>query len=126
MRIGLMSVIKVGAFVAAGPGFAQNPHEVEEGQKIFKRVCFTCHTADAGKNKIGPSLFGVVGRKAGSVPGFASSNAMKESGVTWDDQALDKYLTEPKTFIPGNRMPYAEVKKEDERKDVIAYLDSLR
>ncbi len=125
MRIGLTSLIAMTALVAAGGAVAQDAHEVEEGQKIFKRVCFTCHTTDAGKNKIGPSLRGVVGRKAGTAPGFAYSSAMKDANVTWDDQALDKYLADPKKFIPGNKMPYAGVKKEDERKDVIAYLETL-
>lgn len=125
MRIGLISVLAMTALVAAGSALAKEGHEAEEGQKIFKRVCFTCHTSDAGKNKIGPSLHGVIGRKAGSVQGFAYSSAMKDANVTWDDQTLDKYLSDPKKFIPGNKMAYAGIKKEDERKEVIAYLKSL-
>ncbi|MBS0524516.1 MAG: cytochrome c family protein [Proteobacteria bacterium] len=125
MRIGLISVLAMTALVAAGSALAKEDHEAEEGQKIFKRVCFTCHTSDAGKNKIGPSLHGVIGRKAGSVQGFAYSSAMKDANVTWDDQTLDKYLSDPKKFIPGNKMAYAGIKKEDERKEVIAYLKSL-
>jgi cytochrome c len=125
MRIGFISMLAMTTLIAAGSASAKDAHEIEEGQKIFKRVCFTCHTTDAGKNKIGPSLHGVIGRKAGTAPGFAYSTAMKDSNVTWDDQALDKYLADPKKFIPGNKMAYAGVKKEDERKEVIAYLESL-
>lgn len=126
MRKGLISVLATTALVAAGSAFAQEAHEVEEGQKIFKRVCFSCHTSDAGKNKIGPSLHGVFGRKTATVQGFAYSSAMKDANLTWDDQALDKYLADPKKFIPGNKMAYAGVKKENERKEIIAYLKSLQ
>ena len=99
--------------------------EAAEGGKIFRRVCFMCHTAEAGKNKIGPSLFGVVGRKAGSVPGFAYSEAMKSSGIPWDDEKIDQYIADPKKLVPGNKMAFVGVKKPEERKEVIAYLKTL-
>ncbi|MBS0517197.1 MAG: cytochrome c family protein [Proteobacteria bacterium] len=113
------------ALMALGLAHAASAQEAEEGQKLFKRVCFTCHTAEAGKNKIGPSLFGVVGRKAGSEPGFSYSSAMKEADVTWDEATIDKYLTDPRKFVPGNKMAYAGLKKAEERKEVIAYLKTL-
>jgi cytochrome c len=113
------------ALAPATAAWAENDHEVEEGQKIFKRTCFTCHAAEAGKNKVGPSLFGVVGRKAGEVPGFKYSEAMDKAELTWNDEALDKYIANPKEFMPGNRMAYAGVKKADERKELIVYLKSL-
>jgi cytochrome c len=91
------------------------------GEKIFNRVCKACHDV-AGKNKVGPHLDGVVGRQAGSVEGFKYSEAMKSSGVTWDDANLDKYLANPRDFIPKNRMAFAGLKKEDERASVIAFL----
>ncbi len=69
-----------------------------DGAKVFKR-CMACHTLD-GKNKIGPSLKGVVGSEAGKVEGFKYSKAMKESGIVWDEENLDKYLANPRTFIP--------------------------
>jgi cytochrome c len=68
----------------------------EAGETLFKKNCAICHTLEAGKNKIGPSLAGVVGRKAGSVPGFAYSAANKNSGDIWDAQTLDIYLTDPR------------------------------
>lgn len=125
MRLVIGVVAMITSLTAADVSRAQDPHEAEEGAKVFKRVCFICHTADAGKNKIGPSLFGVVGRKAGTVPGFAYSEAMKAAGITWDDEAIDKYIADPKKFMPGNKMAYAGVKKADERKEIIAYLKTL-
>ena len=94
----------------------------DAGEAVFKRYCAVCHTVEAGKNKIGPSLAGIVGRKAGSVPGFSYTDANKNSGVTWDEKNLDTYLTDPKKFVPGTKMLFAGVKSEDDRKALIAYL----
>lgn len=113
------------ALLALGLGHAASAEDVAQGEKLFKQVCFTCHTAEAGKNKIGPSLFGVVGRKAGTVPEFAYSSAMKDSTITWDEESLDKYLTDPRKFVAGNKMAYAGLKKPEQRADVIAYLKTL-
>jgi cytochrome c len=94
----------------------------DAGEAVFKRYCAVCHTVEAGKNKIGPSLAGIVGRKSGSVPGFNYTDANKNSGVTWDEKNLDTYLTDPKKFIPGTKMLFAGVKSDDDRKALIAYL----
>jgi cytochrome c len=75
-----------------------------------------------GKNKIGPTLAGIVDRKAGSVPGFAYSTANKNSGDTWDEQTLDIYLTDPKKFMPGTKMVFAGVKNPTDRKALVEYL----
>ncbi|SKA31957.1 cytochrome c [Enhydrobacter aerosaccus] len=123
LRTGMMLALLVLASTPAA--FAQDKHEAEEGEKLFKRVCFTCHTSEAGKNKIGPSLFGVVGRKAGTEAGFNYSSAMKESNITWNADSIDQYLTDPKKFVPGNKMAYAGVKKAEERKEIISYLSTL-
>ena len=81
-----------------------------------------CHTTEAGKNKVGPTLHGLFGRKAGSVEGFTYSDAMKNAGITWSDAELDKYLTNPKKDIPGNKMAFPGLPKPDDRANVIAYL----
>jgi cytochrome c len=121
-----MARILIAAFVlyavAATATFAADP---AAGEKIFKSQCGICHSAVAGKNMIGPSLFGVVGRKAGSIPGFHYSAANKNSGLTWDDATLDKYLTNPKAMVPGTIMTYAGLKNDAQRADVIAYLNTL-
>ncbi|HUA53974.1 MAG TPA: cytochrome c family protein [Candidatus Sulfotelmatobacter sp.] len=94
----------------------------DEGETIFKRNCFVCHTVEPGKNKIGPSLAGVVGRPAGTAPGFSYSEANKNSHVTWTESTLDTYLTDPRKFIPGTKMVFAGLKKPEERQALIAYL----
>ena len=98
----------------------------EDGQKVFKRTCAVCHTVEQGKNRVGPSLFGVVGRTSGSLPDFKYSKAMQEAGWTWDNTHLDQYLTNPKAAIPGNKMIFAGLKKDEDRSNLIAYLDTIK
>ena len=98
----------------------------EPGEAVFKKSCAICHTLEAGKNKIGPSLAGVVGRKAGSVAGFAYSAANKDSGDIWDEQTLDAYLTAPQKFMPGTKMVFVGLKDPGDRKALIEYLKQHR
>jgi len=101
------------------------PHPVraqDAGESAFKRNCAACHVVEAGQNRLGPSLAGIVGRKAGTVPGFAYSDANKNSGVTWDEATLDTYLQDPKKFMPGTKMVSPGVKDADARAALIAYL----
>jgi cytochrome c len=93
------------------------------GEKVFRK-CAACHTVEEGKNKIGPSLYGVIGRPAGSIEGFKYSDAMMESGIVWDETILNEYLAAPKTVVPKGRMAFAGLKKEEDRADVIAYLQA--
>ena len=91
------------------------------GRQVFQK-CRACHSLDAGKNGIGPSLAGIVGEKAAAVPGFNFSPAMKASGLTWDAATLDAYLADPQKAVPGNKMPFPGLKTERERSAVIALL----
>ena len=115
---------------AGSPGDVQpvrsDPDRAKEGRAAFSQVCSTCHTSEPDKNRIGPSLFGVVGRHAGSASGYDYSDAMKKASVTWSDESLDRYLVDPKNFVPGNKMPYMGVKNDQRRGDIIAYLHTLR
>ncbi len=89
--------------------------------------CSTCHTC--GKDApdgIGPNLFGVHGRKAASMPGFAYSDALKASGLSWDDATLDQWLTKPQAFVPGTRMTFAGLPDAAGRRHVIDYLKTLK
>lgn len=88
------------------------------------RQCQTCHVREIGVNKVGPSLAGVVGRAAGSVPGFTYSAANKGSGITWTEQELYVYLENPKAKIPGTIMAFVGIKDSQKRADLIAYLKS--
>ncbi|KAF3914260.1 hypothetical protein AA313_de0207256 [Arthrobotrys entomopaga] len=92
------------------------------GAKTFKQRCTQCHSIEAGKNGQGPSLHGLFGRHSGSVSGFGYSDANKKAGVTWSEETLDPYLTDPKKYMPGNKMAFAGIKKAKEREDLIAYL----
>lgn len=95
--------------------------DAANGEKIYKR-CQACHVVDKETNRVGPHLVGLFGRQAGSVEGYRYSSAMQESGITWGEETLDKYLADPKGFIPKNKMAFAGLKKESDRQDVIAYL----
>jgi cytochrome c len=108
-----LSIFTVQGAFAAG--------DAEKGKAQFN-ICKICHSLDAGKNLVGPSLHGVIGRTSGTAPGFAYSDAMKAKALVWNDENLDKYLADPKGFIPGNKMLFAGVKKDDARADLIAYL----
>lgn len=92
------------------------------GEKVFA-ACRTCHVFDEGVNRVGPSLHRVVGRSAGSVPGFAYSDANKNSGVTWTPEVLFEYLEDPKGFMPGTKMAFPGVKDAQKRADLVAYLE---
>lgn len=91
------------------------------GKKVFKK-CKACHSLKPGKKKVGPSLFGVIGRKAGTEKKFKFSKAMRKSGVTWDDASLDAFLKKPKKFMKGTRMSFPGLKKQADRDNVIAYI----
>jgi cytochrome c len=94
------------------------------GRQDFAR-CSVCHSTD-GTNGTGPTLRGVVGRKAGTVADFHYSRAMKASNVTWDEAQLTEYLADPQKVVPGNVMPFAGIPDAKQRADVVAYLASLK
>lgn len=99
----------------------------EDPVKTVLMQCVVCHKIGAGEpSSLGPNLHGVVGRKAGSVAGFNYSPAMKDSGLTWDEATLDKYLEKPTAFIPGNRMAYAGQPDAAKRKAMIDALKTLK
>jgi cytochrome c2 len=110
----------VAAFVvaSAAPARAADP---EKGKAVFEQ-CAACHSLDGSGDYDGPSLKGVIGRKAGSLDDYRYSAAMKRSDVTWNAATLDKYITDPQTFIPGNRMAFAGIADQAERDDLIAFL----
>ncbi len=118
-----MPLVLVGAAMMAGASTAsaQAAGDPAKGKTVYAR-CAACHDLNTGATRLGPSMKGIVGRKAGSVAGFAYSPAMKAKAVTWNAQALDAYLAAPAKYIPGNRMPFAGLPNAQDRADLIAYL----
>jgi len=110
------------ALLGAASANAQN---ADNGRQVFRQICSICHEVAAGRNRVGPSLFGVVGRKAGTEPDFHYSDEMKNSGITWDEPTLDRFIAGPRGVVPGTRMAYAGLKDEQKRHDLIAYLATL-
>ncbi len=99
--------------------------DATRGAAVF-RQCTVCHTPTAESRATGPGLLGVVGRRAASAEGFNYSPAMRGSDLTWTEENLDKYLTNPNQFIRGNRMAFAGVRNPQQRADLIAYLKTLQ
>jgi cytochrome c len=109
--------------IAVDPALAA---DAEAGKTAFKK-CALCHATQAGKNnKIGPSLFGVVGRKSAGLENFSYSEGLKKFDHIWDEQTLDQYLADPRGAVPGTKMIFPGIKDKTERDDVIAYLETLK
>jgi cytochrome c len=114
-----LAVMLVGG-LAATPALAQ-----DDGQTAFNNSCRTCHTMKEGDNRQGPSLAGIVGRKAGSLPGFNYSPSMKQSGITWDEATLDKFIADPEQVVHGSTMkPYGGITDAAQRKTIVDFLKS--
>ena len=93
-----------------------------KGKRVFNR-CRACHNLTAtARTRIGPNLDNLFGRKAGAVEGFKYSKALKEADFDWSETALDSWLSQPRKFLPGNKMAFAGLRKEQDRKDLMAYL----
>lgn len=117
-------VVLCAAFISAASGAALADGDAVAGKKLFAR-CVACHAVTPGNHGIGPSLFGVFGRKAGTAAGCGYSSAMKKAAPVWDAQTLDRYLDNPPRFIPGTRQTFRLTDAGDRAK-VIAYLATLK
>lgn len=109
-------------FLTFSPAQAQ---DAEAGQRVFNQ-CRACHQVGEGaKNLVGPHLNGMIGRKSGSVEGYAYSEANKNSGKTWDEATFNAYIKDPKAAIPGTKMAYVGLKDEKKVADLVAYLKTF-
>ncbi|MCW2247130.1 cytochrome c [Azospirillum fermentarium] len=119
----------MGATIVAGlalTAMGAQAGDAAAGKEVFK-VCAACHTVEQGKNKVGPSLFGVVGRTAGTIDGFKYSKPMMEkqaAGYAWTEDNLKAYIINPKAVVPGGTMAFAGLKDEAKVADLIAFLAS--
>jgi cytochrome c len=123
MRKQLLACVFTALIASNGAAFAEG--DAAKGKRIYKR-CVACHNIDKEKNKVGPNLVGIVGRKAGIVEKFKYSKALlakAAEGLVWDKASLSAYLEKPKAFIPRGRMPFAGLRKQADRDNVIAYLE---
>lgn len=124
----MLGTVKLAAiFLALASGQVFADGDAAKGEKLFAR-CMACHTVKDAVNKTGPHLKGIVGRPVASIEGFKYSPAMLEFAKTagaWDETKLDSYLTDPKIFVPKNKMALAPIKKAEERADIIAYLKTI-
>jgi cytochrome c len=106
-------------FLAGG---AAQAGDAAKGQKVFAK-CKACHEVATDKNKVGPTLKGIMGRTSGTLAGYAYSDAMKSAAIVWSEDTLKPYLADPKKAVPGTKMAFAGLKKENEIEDVIEYLE---
>ncbi len=122
-----MRLFAIAALAAAVlPGGAAWAADAEAGARVFRTQCGACHVVEPGKNRVGPSLHGIVGRVSGTVEGFRYSAANKKANITWTPEVLDKYLVNPRQMIPGTTMAYVGLKNETQRADLVAYLETLK
>ncbi|HVJ76714.1 MAG TPA: c-type cytochrome [Hyphomicrobium sp.] len=112
----LSTVLTATAFAADGD---------TSGEQLFNNNCRTCHSWKEGDNRLGPSLHGIVGRKAGSISGYAFSPSMKQANITWDEATLDKFIASPDSVVTGNNMkPFNGISDAQTRQKIIEFLKS--
>ncbi len=121
MKLALL--VAVMGLILASPACAQQQGNSERGETLYQQRCGACHSLDA--NRVGPMHRGVFGRRAGAVPGFRYSPALRDLDVTWDEQTLDRWLAGPTRMAPGTTMGMVTPNAQD-RADIIAYLRSAR
>ena len=113
----------VAVALASPLALAHSNAQAQDGARIYNQ-CKACHALEAGVNRVGPSLADIEGRAAGTVDGFRYSDALKNSGISWDAATLGEYLADPRGYIPGNRMAFRGIRDEGQRAAVIEYLFS--
>lgn len=111
--------------------FIAPPHHAKAGdvpgQRVFEANCAVCHSATrSGGASIGPRLYGVIDRKAGTVSGFSYSTAMKKSGLVWNEANLKRYIADPRKVVPGNRMPFPGMHDQAKLDALVSYLATLK
>jgi cytochrome c len=130
MSSGIIAVsLAVALLAGVQPSIAQEPSGkaavADDGQLAFNNACRTCHTLREDDNRLGPTLHGIVGRKAGSLPNFAYSSAMKDADLVWDKATLDRFIANPDQVVSGHKMkPYGGIASADDRAKIVAFLET--
>jgi cytochrome c2 len=117
----LQVVLGAALLTLAGSSVSAQEGDPAAGAKVFNK-CRACHVVDEDKNRVGPYLHGLIGRPAGTAEGFKYSDAMKNSGIVWSEETIAEYIADPKAYVPGNRMAFPGLKKQEDIKNLIAYL----
>ena len=121
MVFGLVCATALVAAVSAAQGSGDNGGDAARGEKHFEE-CAACHSVAAGEHGVGPSLHGIINRKAASIDDFRYSPAMRKSDITWTAETLETFIADPQKLVPANRMAYAGLTDAAQRADLIAYL----
>jgi cytochrome c len=96
------------------------------GQQVFNNACRTCHTTKEGDNRLGPHLYKIIGRKAGSLPDYGYSSALKGADFVWDEEKLERFIANPDELVPSNSMkPYGGLASTDDRARIVSFLRSV-
>ena len=119
-----LAIIAIVAAFPVAPSISADPGNSAQGEHAFKK-CAICHAKDK-TNGIGPGMSGIIGRHAGSVSGFRYSKVMQNSNIVWDEESLDAFIMSPQKALPGNLMPFPGIPSQEERRNLIAYLGTLR
>ena len=116
-----IGVLVVTLAILGASGNALAAGDAAKGKRVFNK-CKACHALEAGKKRIGPSLYALFGKKAGTEKGYSYSSAMKKSGIVWTEKTLDEYIEKPRDMVKGTKMAFPGLKKEADRANLIAYL----
>jgi cytochrome c len=123
VMIGAVCIVYVMLSASSSAPQQRQEADATSGQLVFNNVCRTCHTTREGDNRLGPNLYKIVGRKAGSLQNYSYSSAMKGAGFIWDESKLDRFIANPEQIVPGNNMkPFSGLASADDRAKVIAFL----
>lgn len=117
----MMRALILALAIACSTAAAVRAQEADEGERLFRQRCASCHTIQAGQNRIGPHLARLAGRQAGSVEGARYSPALRGAGFAWDEATLDRFITNPRATVPGTTMT-SSVPNEAQRRSIVAFL----
>ncbi|MGF1563118.1 MAG: c-type cytochrome [Geminicoccaceae bacterium] len=128
MTYGMLTLAALGVAMIAAPALADQasePARAAAGEVLFTHHCAACHSKDTSQNAFGPQLHGVIGREAGTVPRFDYSDALKESGIVWDEDTLRAWMSDNDGLVPGTRMRHVAITDPAEQDFILAYIRSL-